>query len=355
VGTGSGICSQFMYKQETVVGTPVTVDHAYKHVTIGGNGLDVITIDDPGLGGCALVPTIDRTVKVAQQVSRDVELNVGTRNLGLIIKQMLCSTLSAPVLLSGSFYRQAHWNGDAAGRSLTVQFGMPETTATGTVRAFTINGAKITQWELAQARNDFLKLRFTLDGWDETTATALASASYVGGTGATINEALRFNCFSAKLGGTPSVASSVVSVAGGTEVAGCRGVSVKGVLPLRTDGFFSGGNGTKSEQLTAGDGFQQFTADMDIEFQSRTQIYDIFAAYTTTTAEFSWIGKVDAGSSQFGKLSVILPQCKLKGPASPMVTGPGALDNKASIMAYGDPAGTLPAIQVLYENLDVAF
>jgi len=38
-----------------------------------------------------------------------------------------------------------------------------------------------------------------------------------------------------------------------------------------------------------------------------------------------------------------------------METGPGSLDNKASIMAYGDPAGTLPAIQVLYENLDVAF
>jgi hypothetical protein len=353
MATGSGICSQFMYKNESTAGVAVTPDHAYKHVSIGGNGLDVISIDDPGLGGCNLVPTIDRTVKVAQQVSRDVELNVGTRNLGLIFKQMLGSSAVA-TLLSGAFYRQIHWNGDLATKSLTVQFGMPETTATGTVRPFTINGCKITQWELAQARNDFLKLRFTLDGWDETTATALATAVYVGGTGATINEALRFNCFSAKIGGTPSVGAGLITVAGGTEIKGCRGVSVKGVQPLRTDGFFSGGNGTKSEQLVAGDGFQQFSADLDIEFQDRTQIYDIFAAYTTTALELSWIGKVDAGTSQFGKVSVIFPQCKLKGPASPMVTGPGALDNKASVMAYGSNDGTMPAVQLLYENLDTA-
>lgn len=352
MGTGSGICSQFMYKNETVVGTPVTPDHAYKHVSVGGTGLDLITVDDPGLGGCALVPTVDRTAKVAQQVSRDVELNVGTRNLGLIIKQMLGSS-ATPALISGSFYRQIHWNGDLAGKSLTVQFGFPETTATGTVRPFTINGAKITQWELSQARNELLKLRFTLDGWDETTATALATASYVGGTGATINEALRFNCFSAKIGGTPSVGSGLVSVAGGIEIKGCRGVSVKGVQPLRIDGFFSGGNGTKSEQLIAGDGFQQFTADLDVEFQDRTQLYDVLAAYTSFALEMSWIGKVDAGTSQFGKLSVIFPQAKLK-TGSPMVTGPGGLDNKASVMAYGDPTNTLPAVQIVYENLDSA-
>jgi hypothetical protein len=353
VGTGSGICSQFGYKNETTVGTPVTVDHFYKHLEFSGNGLDVITVDDEGLGGCNLVPTIDRTVKVAQQVSRDFVLNVGTRNLGLILKQMLGSSAVA-TLLSGSFYRQIHWNGDLAAKSLTIQYAVPETTATGTVRPFTINGAKITQFELAQARNDLLKLRFSVDGWDESTATALATASYVGGIAATINEALRFNCFSAKIGGTASVGAGLVSVASGVEVAGCRGVSIKGVQPLRTDGFFSGGLGTKSEQLIAGDGFQGFTADLDIEFQSRTQIYDVYAAYTSFPIQFTWTGKVDAGSSQFGKLDVIFPQAKLKGPASPMVSGPGGADNKASVKAYGSNDGTMPAIQIVYENLDTA-
>jgi len=354
MATGSGICSQFGFKNETTAGTPVTVDHFLKHVSVGGDGLNLLTVTDEGLGGCVLVPTIDRTVSVGQQVAREVELNVGTRGLDLIYKQMIGAALAAPVLLSGSFYRSAFWNGDPAGKSLTVQFGFPESTPTGTNRAFTINGAKITTWELAQVRNELLKLRFTLDGWNETTATALASAVYQTTVGATSNEPLRFNCFSAKLGGTPSVASSVVSVAGGTEIAGCRGVSVKGTLPLRTDGFFSGGLGTKSEQIEAGSGFQSYTADLDVEFQSRTQLYDLYAAYTSTCLELSWVGKIDAGSSQFGKLSVIFPQCKLM-PSAINVTGPEGLDNKTTVMAFGDPAGTLPAIQVMAENLDSVF
>lgn len=351
MGTGSGICSQFGWKDEVTPGTPVTVDHFYKHVSIGGDGLDVITVTDEGLGGCALVPTVDRTVKVGQSVSREVELNVGTRGLGSWYRQMIGSSVVTPTLISGSFYRQPHWNGDLAGKSKTVQFGFPETTAVGTVQPFTINGAKVTQWELSCAMGELLKLRMSLDGWNETTATALATASYSSAVGATINEALRWNCFSAKVGGTPSVAAGVVSIAGGTEVLGCKGMSAKGVLPLRTDGYFSGGNGTKSEQLLAGGQFQQFSADLDVEYQSRTQLYDQYAAYGTLPLELSFIGKVDAGTGQFGKLSIILPQPKIK-PSAINVTGPGGLDNKTSFTAYGDPAGVLPAIQILVESLD---
>src|SRR5881394_718686 len=225
MAVGSGICSQFGYKNETTVGTPVTVDHFYRHVSVGGDGLDVLKVTDEGLGGCFTVPTIDRTASVGQQVARDVELNVGTRGLDLIYKQKIGASLAAPVLLAGSFYRSAFWNGDPGALAMTVQYGFPETTQTGLVRAHTINGAKITQWELSQARNELLKLRFSLDVWAEATATALATASYTGGTAATINEALLFNCFSAKIGGTPSVASSVVSVASGVEIKGCRGAS----------------------------------------------------------------------------------------------------------------------------------
>lgn len=351
MATGSGLCSQFGFKNETTAGTLVTVDHFLKHVTVGGDGLNLMTVTDEGLGGCALVPTVDRTVKVGQQVAREVELNVGTRGLGLIVKQMLGSSVTTPTLVSGSFYRQPHWNGDIAGKSLSVQFGFPETTATGTNQPITVNGCKISQWELSQVRNELLKLRFSLDGWNEVTATALATASYPSTVGATANEPLRFNCFSAKIGGTASVSSGVVSVASGVEIAGCRGVSVKGVQPIRTDGFFSGGNGTKSEQILAGGAFQDFTADLDVEFQSRTQLYDLLAAYTTVPLELSWVGKIDAGTSQFGKLSVIFPNAKV--PTSAInVGGPEGLDNKTSLKAYGDPAGTLPAIQILLESLD---
>lgn len=353
MGTGSGICSQFGFKNESTAGTAVTVDHFLKHVTIGGGGLQVMTVTDEGLGACARVPSVGRTRKVAQQVARDVMLNAGSRGLGLLLKQMIGSSAVATQIAATAAYRQIHWDGDVAAKSLTVQFGFPETTATGTVRPHTVNGCKITQWELAQARNDLAKLRFSLDGWNEVTATALATASYPADTGASGNEPFRFLGFSAKIGGTPSVGSGLVSIAGGTEIAGCRGVSVKGTLPLRTDGFFSGGGGTKAEQLLAGNGFMAYTADLDVEFQDRTQLYDHLSAYDTVALELTWLTATAIEASNFGKLSVIFPQAKL--PTSEInVTGPEGLDNKTSLMAYSDAAGTLPAIQIEYISADTA-
>lgn len=352
--TGSGLCSQFGFAAEVTAGTAVTVTKFHKHVTVGGDGLQLITVTDQGLGGCALVPTVDRTVEVGRTVARDVELNIGTRGLGLLLKQALGSVAAATQIGVTPAYRQIHWNGDVATKSLTVQFGFPETTAAGAVNAHTVNGAKISQWEISCTRDDLGKFRFSLDAWNEVTNIALAAATYPSGeTAATINEALRWNCFSAKIGGTASVAAGLVSVASGVEILGCRGMSVKGVQPLRTDGRFSGGNGIKTEQLLAGGAFQDFTADLDIEYQSKTQIYDKYAAYDTVPLELTFLGKADIGSSNFGKLSVIFPKAKID-PAGINVTGPGGLENRASFKAYGDPAGVLPAIQVEYISPDTA-
>ncbi len=193
----------------------------------------------------------------------------------------------------------------------------------------------------------------SLDGWAETTVTALASAVYPTGTGATRNEPLPFAGFSAKIGGTPAVNSGLVSVSGGTELAGCRGASAKCVLPLRTDGFYSGGGGVKQEQIYAGGGFVQPTADLDLEFRDRTQVYDRYVSYETVALELTWTGSVDIGSGNFGKLSVIMPYTKIN-TSEINVPGPQALDNKGSIMAFGDPAGTLPAVQVEYISADTA-
>jgi hypothetical protein len=347
MATGSGICSQFGFLNESTVGTAVTVTKFLKHVSIGGTGLDPIRVEDEGLGGCALGVTSDRTVEVARQASREVEVNVGSRRFGYILKQMMGSSAS-PTLLGGTTYRQIHNNGDPTGMSLTVQFGMPEATAAGTVRAHTMNGCKITSWELSHAMNQIAKLKFTIDGWNETTATGLATATYD-----TSWEPFGWKLLSCKIGGTPSLVSSVVSISGGTEVAGCKGVTVRGTQPLRTDMFPTGGAGVKSEQLLAG--FQQFEGDLDLEYASRTQIYDVFSAYTTTAVQMTWLSTIDLGSSQFAKLQVNMPYCKLTSPGgNPQVGGPGTLDGKTSFKAYADPAGTLPMTQIVYDSLDSA-
>lgn len=343
---GAGVCSQFGYLTETTVGTPVTVTKFHRHVSIGGAGLDPVRVIDEGLGGCADVPNYDRTVEVATQARRDVELNVTARNLGQIFKVMLGSSAVATQLAATAIYRQIHNNGETAGKSLTVQFGMPEGTATGTNRPFTLKGSKIPSWELAQAVGDLLKLRLSIDAWTEVTSTGLAVAAYVSA------ESYSFRHLSAKIGGTPSIGSGLVSVAGGAEILGCRGVTIRGNNSLRTDGFFSGGSGVKSEQLQ--NGFKSFGGDIDLEFASRTQVYDVFAAYTTTALDLSWIG-VDADGGNNVKLSVIMPYCKLTSPGgNPQVGGAGILTAPVGFSAHGDPAGSLPAIQLVYDSRDTA-
>lgn len=347
MATGAGVCSQVGYKTESTVGTPVTVDTFHRHVSVGGSGLDPIRVVDPGLGGCVDVVQADRTVEVATQTSRDVELNPSARDLGQLFKVALGSTAGPTQLAATAIYRQIHSNGELAGDSLTVQFGFPEATAAGTVRPVTMRGCKVTTWELSQAVNDLCKLRLTLDGWAETTATALASAAYVAG------ETFGFKGFSAKIGGTPTFGSGLWTIAGGAEIKNCRGATVRGDNGLRLDGFFSGGGGVKAEQLQ--NGHKAYTGDLDLEFADRTQIYDIFSAYTTVAIELAWVG-VDSDGGNFVQLKAIMPFCKLTSPGgNPMVDGPGVLGGRTGFAAYGDPNSlTNPAIQLVYDSRDTA-
>lgn len=346
MAVGAGLCSQAGWLLETTVGTAVTVTQFHRHVSIGGEGLAPVRVLDEGVGGCLDVPAYDRTFEVATSATRDVELNVTARKMGQLVKVALGSTPTATQLAATAIWRQIHWNGETAGKSLTFQIGMPEATVTGTNRPFTYRGAKITQWELAQAVNDLLKFRFTIDAWTENNATALASAAYVSA------ETFTFKHLSAKIGGTPSLTSGLVSVAGGAEILGCRGVTVRGNNALRTDGFFTGGAGVKTEQLQSG--FKSFSGDLDLEFASRTQVKDIYDAYTTTALEFVWTG-ADSDGGNFVRISVICPYTKLTSPGgSPQQSGAGILTAPTSFMAHGDPAGTLPAIQVVVDSRDTA-
>lgn len=347
MATGSGVCSQFGFVAESTVGTAVTVTKFLKHVSIAGTGLDPIRVDDLGLGGCALVTTADRTAEVARQASREVTVNVGNKGFGVLLKLALGSSAVATQVASSPLYRQIHNNGDPTGSSITTQFGFPEATATATNRPFTLNGCKIVSWELSQAMNGLLQLKFTLDAWNEITGTALATATYV-----SAYEPYGWKTLTAaQIGATVSLSSGAVTLGTPSTIANCKGITVKGTQPLRTDGFFAGGAGIKSEQLLAG--FQIFEGDLDLEFASRTQIYDAFSGYTSLPLQFTWQSPTDVGTSNFAKIILSLPQVKLTSPGgNAQVGGPGTLDGKTSFRAYGDPAGTLPAIQIIYDSTD---
>ena len=182
-------------------------------------------------------------------------MDVTTTGMGLLFEQMLGASSSA--VLTGAAYQQVHTMGTLTGKSMTVQVGRP--TTAGVVRPFTYNGCKVASWELACEVGGILTLTLTLDGWDETTATALVTPSYTATT-----RVFHFAEGTLVLGGTVATTSGVAALTGGTTVAAVKGITVTGEQSMATERFFFGAGwaeGRAGRERLAG-----VTGSLDAEF-----------------------------------------------------------------------------------------
>lgn len=340
---GSGLSAQLMAAQETTVGTAVTVTRAYEILS------ESIQWTPTWLRGAGLKAgqAYTRASRVAQSrytVAGDITLEHSDRaGMGLLWKHALGSTTTVPTLIATTAYKQIHTPSTTGktGLGLTVQVGRPQTD--GTVRAFTYNGVKISGWEFTCNDNSIAQLKLTTDGWNEATATALATASYIATAGVfSFEDATNF-----KLGGTASTASGEVSISGGVTVTTVvKGVTITGSTPLATDRYGLGNTGVKREQID--NGFPTCTIKLDGEFTSRTEIYDLMKANTTTALQLDF-AQGDAGSANPFLLSFIFPACKIT-EGSVNADGPDILSQSISLEAFDD--GTNAPVQVKLVSTD---
>jgi hypothetical protein len=343
MATGSGLCSQVGYAAETVVGTAVTTTRFLEHNSFKPTHTK-ITKTSQGLRACTRGIKAKNRVVVGKSVSLDVEHDVFSKGFGLLLKHMLGSAGTATQIAATAAYRQTHLPGDTTGLALTVQAGFPES-YTGTVRPYTYNGCKVTDWELSCKVDEILSAKLSLDGWNWTTATALATAAYVS------SDPFNWATTSATVGGTASTTGGRTTVATGVAIKGLRGISVKGKNPIATDRRFAGGGGIKAEQLPNGR-LDQYTVELDTEFADRTQLADIFDTDATTPLFLSW-SFGDAGGGNPFSLTVTVPQFKLDS-GSPEIGGPDIVDGKVQGTAYEDDAGLNPLLQVELVSSDTA-
>ena len=202
------------------------------------------------------------------------------------------------------------------GKSLTIQKGVPNTA--GTVVPFTYNGCKIAGWELACEVDGILTLTLTIDGWSETTATALATPSY-----STTSKVFHFAQGVLVLGGTVSTTGGVASLTGGTTVAAVTGATITGDNAMKTDRYFFGGAGQKAEQIR--NGRMAVTGSLDAEFTSAAAIYDTFAADTATAMRLTF-----TSTSPAATLEVLMPAIYFDG-STPQVARPGRGDHRRGL------------------------
>jgi hypothetical protein len=340
---GSGLNTQFMAVDESTVGTAVTVTRGYEvHSLKPTHGK--ITQTSSGLRASARGHRARNRVKTGTGAQLSIPMTVFSKGFGLWLKHM-SGTSSIAQLSSSPTWRQIHLPGDLTGKSFTAQGGFGESYSSN-VRAYTYNGCKITDWEIACQMDDLVEASINVDAWNWTTATALASASYLSAL-----EEFHWGQLVVNIGGTATTTSGRTTVASGTVLKGVRGVSLKGTNGLRTDRRVAGGAGVKIEQIE--NDFRGATGDLDTEFADRTQLMDLVDADTTTALQFIWTGATDDGSGNKPVLRWTYPAVKFEA-TQPEAGGPDVIDGKVTFTAYEDDAGSNPLWQAEYESQDVA-
>ena len=334
---GSGLAGQIGIAAETVVGTAATVTR-FHEFTKESLQLTANSIQGKGLHAGGQYDRLSRHVRTTRTVAGAVDMDVATKQMGLLLAHMLGSSAVPTQIATTTAYQQVHIPGPLAGKSLTVQKGVPQA-SDRTVKAYTYRGAKVTEWTMSNQVDQILTLSVSLDAWDEDSVTTLAAASYP------VADVFHFAQAVVKLGGTASTNSGITSISGGTAVSGLSGFELKGSNPLAVDRFFLGSAGVKAEQLE--NDYRSLALSLDGEFDKAT-LYDLFALDTTTAVQITYTGALIEAGHNF-VLDVILPAVRWTAGAN-VVDGPDVVPTKLDGMALDDQATT--PIQITYTSTD---
>jgi hypothetical protein len=342
MATGTGLDAQIGFAAESTVGTPVTVTR-FLEFNSESLAWTPTFVEPTGLRVGRKFKRAARLVQSRKTVEGGIELEWATKGMGLLVAHMLGSTGTATQIAATSAYRQIHTPGGFVGKGLTIQVGRPE--PSGTVRPHTYTGCKVTSWEFKLSDSEIATLSLEVDGWDESTATALATASFAANA-----EVWNFQQAALKLGGTASTASGEMSITGGTAVTTIiREISIKGENPLAVERYGIGNAGIKREQLE--NDTPTITGSLTAEF-NRTELYDLMKNNTTTAIELTMTGSaIPSGGGNNNLLSFIMPACKLK-EAAPAVDGPDVVQMTTSFEAYDNEVDA--PIQIKIVSADTA-
>lgn len=280
----AGFAGQFGIKTEVTPGTAVTVDK-FLPITKEGIAQDITRIDSVAIQAGRY--TTAQWGVGSQKIGGSVDLELSNKDIATLLKHCF-----GTVVTTGSGpYTHTLTPGSLLGKSFTVQVGRPD--LSGTVQPFTFAGCKVASWEIAAQVDQFVNMTVDILGMSETTATALASASYTSG-----RAPFTF------VQGSLSLASSSNSAV--------KSVSIKGDNALDTR--FRLGSATSKEILPTGT--RSYTGQLVTDFESLTA-YNRFVNGTETALVLAFSNGTDS----------LTITCNVRyDGASPVLDGPGMLE-----------------------------
>lgn len=259
-------------------------------------------VNSAGLRVGSRVSRSSRRAVTSAAGSGDLELEVATKGLGLLLQAAL-GTATSTVVGATTAYQQNFTLGDNP-NSLTIQKGIPRAD-NSQVDAFTFTGCMVNTLSLEVENDEIAKWTCEFDIGDVTTGQAYVAPSYP--TGANV---LAFKELAVSMGGTLTAAGAT-SLASMTGALGAkvRSFSVEINNNLTTDRM-NAGNGGRKDKPTVG--IREITGSVELEYNEATW-RDRFLSDAGFPILVDLIGSTLAGTARPEQVQCVLPVVHLDG------------------------------------------
>ncbi|MFJ8791397.1 phage tail tube protein [Streptomyces sp. NPDC102462] len=325
---GSGLGAQMGIAAESTYGTFVAPTR-FIEFTKESLALKKTTAQSAGIASGRLLPLSSRRVVTRREGSGSVDLEIANKGMGLLLQAWMGTTVTPVQQATTPAYLQTHTLASVAGKSLTIQKGVPLTSGAVTDKTFV--GCKVTSGELSCGVGEMLTGTFEFDAKDCDESQVLAAASYSN------MSPFHFGQMALKTGVFGSEAA----------LDGIRKVSVKIERPQDVERFYANQSALKKEPIENDQ--VKITGTLETDYTATT-LDDLHTSDGATSLVWEFVGP-NIASTYFETFRVTLPAVKLdEGP--PVVDGFGVV--KPSFTFTGLYDGTnQPKIEYLSTDTTV--
>ena len=293
---GSGLGAQLGIAAETTYGTYVAPTK-FIEFTKESLVLKKTTAQSAGIAAGRLVALSSRRVVTRKEVQGSIDLEVSNKGMGLLLQALMGTTVTPVQQATSTAYLQTHTLADTAGKSLTIQKGVPLTTGTVTDKSFL--GCKVTSAEFSCEVGGMLTATFEFDGKDCDEGQTLAVASYSNMSPFHFGQmALKTGTFGAE-----------------TALDGIRKVSVKIERPQDVERFYANQSALKKEPIS--NDLVKISGTLETDYVS-TALDDLHTSDGATSLVWEFIGPIIA--------STFAETFRITVPAIKLDEGPPAVD-----------------------------
>jgi len=298
---GSGLGAQIGIAAESSYGTFVAPSK-FIEFTKESLAFKKTTAQSAGIAAGRLLALSSRRVVTRKEVAGSLEMEVTNKSMGLLLQALMGTSVTPVQQGVTTAYLQTHTLASVAGKSLTIQKGVPLTT--GTVTDKTLLGCKLTSGEFSCGVGEMLTASFEIDGKDCDETQTLAAASYSN------MSPFHFGQMALKTG----------TYGAETALDGIRKVSCRVERPQDVERFYANQAALKKEPIE--NDLIKISGTLETDYVATT-LDDLHTSDGATSLVWEFVGPLIA-STFYETFRVTLPAIRLdEGP--PVVDGFGVV------------------------------